>query len=110
MTQIRDGDVAARFAGEALVILLHRCEAGMAAQKAELIRRAVEALKPQGIEVTVSIGVAGLPIESGLSFDGLFERTDETAYAAKQAGGNRVAVYEAKSAPEQLDSSTRTVG
>jgi diguanylate cyclase (GGDEF)-like protein len=53
----------------------------------------VSTLAPDGIPVTVSVGVAALTRPGSLeSNEDLLRRADRAAYRAKQAGGNRVCV------------------
>jgi two-component system cell cycle response regulator len=89
-TMVRDGDLAARFGGEEFVVLLSHCTEADAAAKAEAIRQRLEDLKPGGLLVTGSFGVAGLK-EDG-PFEALFKAADEAAYLAKANGRNRVEV------------------
>jgi diguanylate cyclase (GGDEF)-like protein len=87
--------VLARYGGEELVILA-RGEELDAAALAERLRAAVEAhpFTYQGakIPVTVSIGVARASAPGLGSPAELIARADETMYAAKRAGRNRVHV------------------
>lgn len=86
----RQGDIAARFGGEELVLILAHCELIDAQQKAEQFRSDLEALKPGGLRVTASIGVAGLV--EGMDFKELFKQADEAVYVAKDTGRNQVVV------------------
>ncbi|MCK7583679.1 MAG: GGDEF domain-containing protein [Chromatiales bacterium] len=92
---VRTTDVPARFGGEEFVVILPGTDIAGAELLANRIRAAVDALRcdVQGaagmLQFTVSIGVATLAGETGQR---LVERADEAMYAAKRAGGNRVAV------------------
>ena len=86
-------DITARFGGEEFVIVLDHCNAENAEAKAEIIRQKVEALKPEGINVTVSIGVAELNADEE-SFSDLLKRADIALYLAKEQGRNRVILAE----------------
>ena len=86
----RDGDVAARFGGEEFVILLSHCGHADAMNKGEALRGVVAGLKPRGLDVTSSIGVASLPLDQELGFTDLFKLADEAVYKAKENGRNRV--------------------
>ncbi|MEI6387196.1 MAG: diguanylate cyclase [Spirochaetota bacterium] len=85
---LRNGDWAARFGGEEFVILMPDCSMDNAARRADHIRRAFEELKPSGLLVTVSIGVA--TCKEGWDFERLFRAADEAVYRAKANGRNRV--------------------
>jgi two-component system cell cycle response regulator len=89
----RAEDLVARFGGEEFVLLLPHCGLEDAARKAEVLRQAIEAARPSGIVVTVSIGVAGQgasPSPVGAGFDELFGRADRALYEAKSRGRNCV--------------------
>jgi diguanylate cyclase (GGDEF)-like protein len=97
-THVRDGsDLAARYGGEEIVILLPRCGMDEAMRVAETLRGQVEALalphpdSPAGDCVTVSIGVAAAcPRDTQASPDALVAAADAAMYAAKARGRNCV--------------------
>jgi len=84
---VREVDVLGRLGGEEFGVLLPETGLASAALAAERIRRGVEALRPEGHNLTVSIGLAELQ-EEGL--EALMIRADNLLYAAKKAGRNRV--------------------
>ncbi len=99
----------ARYGGEEFVILLPNVEKEDAVEFAESIRKKVEESsfkiipdlsedrEPTIVNMTVSIGVATMPIDAK---DGkeLLRNTDRALYiGGKQAGRNRVGVYEEES-------------
>lgn len=93
---IRSGDClsrvdssVARMGGEEFLVLLNYCDLHQAAKKAELLRQGLEELKPAGLKVTASFGVAQLNEELN-SFDKLFKAADVAVYNAKKLGRNRV--------------------
>lgn len=88
----RKEDIAARFGGEEFVLLLSHCDGANAAKKAEQLRATIEALRPAGLRVTASFGVAELPLASRCDFNDLFKAADAAVYAAKEEGRNRVVV------------------
>ena len=90
---VRASDVCTRYGGDEFSIIVPE-NAVSAAQTAERIRHRVEAFRwdslgiPQGLHVTVSIGVCiG---EVGESSDGLIGRADQNLYQAKARGRNCV--------------------
>lgn len=87
----REGDFTARLGGEEFVMVLNHCALEDATRRAEEIRRAIEALKPDGIAVTGSIGVTCRPTSRRASYEELFRYADRAMYDAKKQGGNRVA-------------------
>ena len=96
LTQGRPGDLAARYGGEELSILLPNTDVAGAVAVAEEIRKTIEQLKirhsgnPQGV-VTVSAGVEALtPGRNADTAGQLVEAADKALYAAKSAGRNCV--------------------
>jgi len=85
----RKEDLVARFGGEEFVIILEYCSLEDAKLKAEEIREKVESLKPLGIAISISIGVAQL-LDKSEDFDGLLKRADDALYIAKDNGRNCV--------------------
>ena len=100
----RPGDLAARYGGEEIVVLLPGTQTYGAIDVAERVRRAIETIglehegNSPGEIVTVSIGVAtmepGLDDLAGRS-DELVARADAALYRAKHDGRNRFVVAEA---------------
>lgn len=88
----RGGDVAARFGGEEFVILLYDCNATKAEDIAQRLLLKVRELKPQGLNITASIGVSVLEHETKMTFDELFKLADEALYVAKNAGRDQVLI------------------
>jgi diguanylate cyclase (GGDEF)-like protein len=91
---IRTTDVAFRYGGEELAVLLHACTKQQAEKVAEKIRAAVRApaQKPGALEgrtATVSIGVSTFP-EDGHGVKALVDAADAALYAAKSRGRDRV--------------------
>lgn len=88
----RDEDLAARFGGEEFVLLLPYCGEADALQKAELLRREIENLNHDGIQVTASFGVTPVPAGVVCAFETVFELADKAVYSAKENGRNRIEV------------------
>ncbi len=100
-------DIACRYGGDELAIILPEAasiqgaaaaerlrsniEAKGAFAVAERIRRQVETVRWQGLGVTVSVGVSSYP-EHGVDMDGLIKAADDALYIAKRSGRNRVIV------------------
>jgi diguanylate cyclase (GGDEF)-like protein/PAS domain S-box-containing protein len=99
---VRESDVAARYGGEELVVILPDTDSAAAAELAERFRAAVEALglthraNPEGGGfVTVSIGVATALSRDGGTIampEGLLLSADLALYKAKHEGRNRAAM------------------
>ena len=92
---VRALETVARYGGEEFVVLLPETPHGIALQRAEAIRAAVEKMLLQvrggtdAIQITVSIGVATLPAD-GSEREAVLDRADERLYRAKREGRNRV--------------------
>jgi diguanylate cyclase (GGDEF)-like protein len=106
MEKTRVYDLAFRYGGEELVLVMPGCRLDDALIKLDQIRHDIEALslsfRAEVIpKVTVSIGVAET---TGGSPETLLRRADEALYQAKRLGRNRVHAAEARTnrAPEEL--------
>lgn len=90
---IRETDIAVRYGGEEIVILLPDTRPKSAAIVAEKIRKEVEAAvssaERASIQVTVSIGIASAS-PAGQEFQAILAEADKALYRAKTAGRNRV--------------------
>ncbi len=92
----RPGDLAARYGGEELCLLLFGASLADALGLAEGVRAQVEALalprgRPgQGGGLTASLGVASARPRQGGSPEGLLRAADQAMYQAKGQGRNRV--------------------
>ena len=84
----RKDDIPARFGGEEFVLLMGHCDLTSARTKAETVRAEVEQLKPEGLDITVSIGV--VQFFTGESIEQLLDRADKALYKAKDQGRNCV--------------------
>ena len=86
------GDMAARYGGEEIAILLAGADQKKAARLAESIRKKVEALliivRREKHNVTVSIGVSTYP-KDGIHEEELVKAADERLYKAKSEGRNK---------------------
>jgi two-component system cell cycle response regulator len=91
---VREREIVARYGGDEFVVLLPETRVDVAIGRAEAIRRAVEESRLRtptdaAAQVTVSIGVAALPLD-GLDGRNVLERADARMYEVKQIGRNAV--------------------
>lgn len=91
----RREDIAARFGGEEFVLLLSHCSGKNAVKKADQIRQTIEALRPAGLKITASFGVAEIDLSERCEFDDLFKSADAAVYEAKSSGRNKVMLGQA---------------
>jgi diguanylate cyclase (GGDEF)-like protein len=89
---VRSFESAYRIGGEEFLILLPDVEPERARFVAERIRGAVRSRPCHGLDVTVSIGVAGALSGEPFSYEDSFRRADAALYAAKRRGRDSVAV------------------
>ena len=101
---LRTTDIACRYGGEELAILLPDCSMALAVGKADQIRtRITEMTGAAGLAATASLGVAAAP-ESAAGPTDLLANADAALYQAKQEGRDRVCA-----APSRIAGSGRPV-
>ena len=95
---IRPCDVACRYGGEEILVILPDCSLDDAILKANVLRARIESLSENhDCRITASFGVAAMPDNSSKAGD-LLAAADAALYQAKQEGRNRVV-----SAPRRPD-------
>ncbi|HNV86453.1 MAG TPA: sensor domain-containing diguanylate cyclase [Candidatus Omnitrophota bacterium] len=89
-----EGSIVARYGGEEFAILMPRIAKPDAMQIAEKIRQRVESgeveIRREMTKITVSIGVSTIPDDT-MEREELLLKADQSLYAAKRGGRNRVA-------------------
>jgi diguanylate cyclase (GGDEF)-like protein len=88
---VRGSDIACRYGGEEITLVLPGSSLAETQARAEEIRRAIAALNlPEtNAALTASLGVACFP-EHGTTLRGLIKAADQAMYQAKQEGRDRV--------------------
>jgi diguanylate cyclase (GGDEF)-like protein len=87
--RLRTFELLYRMGGDEFLLVLPGADAATASDIADALRRAVNALRPAGLEVTCSCGVATAQGDE-VGFELLLERADAALYAAKRLGRDRV--------------------
>ena len=100
LEKLRKSDISYRYGGEEFVLILPDSSLADTQKRVEQIRGLIKELKIRHGDqllgtIAVSAGVAGAP-EHGSTAAELLRAADNALYAAKQAGRDRVVVYEAK--------------
>jgi diguanylate cyclase (GGDEF)-like protein len=91
---LRTFELVYRIGGEEFLVVLPGMELVEGLEVAERIRQVVLDLRPGGVEITVSLGVAQ-GSGSDVEFERLYARADEALYVAKREGRNRLAADDA---------------
>jgi diguanylate cyclase (GGDEF)-like protein/PAS domain S-box-containing protein len=94
--KLREGDIACRYGGEELVMIMLGATKEITTTRAEIVRAAIEEheflYKGKTLaSVTASLGVAAYP-EEGVSATTLLKAADTALYLAKESGRNKVVV------------------
>lgn len=93
---VRKSDIVARYGGEEFVVIMPQTGLEGARAQAERVRRETAAQVfenfPEGVRITVSIGVAVYDPETMLDCEAMLRIADGALYKAKREGKNRVIV------------------
>src|SRR5919199_316095 len=108
-SNIRSSDIACRYGGEELLLILPDADLAVTRQRAEHLREGVKHLQVpyhhQTLDtITISLGVACFP-EQGLTGETVIQAADRALYQAKRLGRDRVAVAD----PSALAASRSTL-
>jgi diguanylate cyclase (GGDEF)-like protein len=90
----RASDVSLRYGGDEFLVLIVGMDGPLGSETAERLRNTVAEtpVDSDGVEVriTISAGVACVPLDGSSDLQSLIDRADRALYAAKQMGRNRV--------------------
>jgi diguanylate cyclase (GGDEF)-like protein/PAS domain S-box-containing protein len=97
--KLRRSDIACRYGGEEFVIVMPDSSIADTRQRVEEIRGLVKKLEIRYGEqllgtITISAGIAGTREQGGITMREILHAADTALYAAKQAGRDRVVVYQ----------------
>lgn len=92
----RLSDVIARFGGEEFIFVLSDTDECAALAMAERLHARVRELVPEGIAVTLSIGVCSSERVGAESWEILLDGADQAVYQAKAAGRNCSVAYDSR--------------
>jgi len=98
---IRETDLAARYGGDEFVAILAHTSSLEGCAFAERFLSRIRQLRPEGIDVSMSVGIASLDGSKDHASDVLLADADAAAYRAKRLGGNRTCLFDC-----QLDVTT----
>ncbi len=87
----RGSDTPIRIGGEEFIVLLPHCNAKDAISRSQALRLNICDLSPEGIQISASIGVSEIPVNTCYTYENLFAAADRALYAAKSSGRNCVA-------------------
>jgi len=85
-------DMVVRFGGEEFCVLVRQAEAEQMLPRVEKLRRHIASLRPAGVDVTISIGLAGIADHPNLHISDFLRQADKALYLAKETGRNRVCI------------------
>ena len=84
-----------RFGGEEFCVMLPNLTADQMMEKAELLRSELQAMKPAGVDITVSIGLACTADHPDENLTKFLSIADKALYKAKEMGRNCIYIYTA---------------
>ncbi|MDH5570936.1 MAG: response regulator [Gammaproteobacteria bacterium] len=86
-------DMVIRFGGEEFCLLIKNTSYEGIIEKAEKLRNNIEQLKPAGLDITISLGLAGIEDHPGANLTQLISFADKALYLSKENGRNRISIY-----------------
>ena len=86
---LRGEDTACRYGGEEFMGILPNITVEQAWTVAERLRKSVETMRVNNLDITISIGIAEFPIDNPITAGEFISMADQAIYTAKDAGRNR---------------------
>jgi two-component system cell cycle response regulator len=93
-SEVRENDLAVRYGGDEFVVLLPHTSLTEGLAFAERVLRQIRELRPNGVTVTASVGVAAREEKAKGSFASLLADADAAVYQAKRLGGDQACRHE----------------
>jgi diguanylate cyclase (GGDEF)-like protein len=87
---LRPTDLAVRYGGEEILVVLPETPLEGARIAAERVRAAIHSSKLAELQASISVSIGAAALADGEVGDALIQRADERLYLAKQRGRNRV--------------------
>lgn len=104
---LRASDIISRYGGDEFIVLMPETDIQNAKEAAEKVRLAIQNssfdITGKPVASTVSIGIAGYPVDSTDS-DLLLDCADKALYESKRAGRNRITLYSSLTKRRDIDS------
>jgi two-component system cell cycle response regulator len=88
--RVPESAMTVRYGGEEFALLVPQCGVEEARRCAEGLRTEIETLRPAGVRITVSIGLASNQHSPDLTLTQLLNDADKALYMAKAGGRNQV--------------------
>jgi diguanylate cyclase (GGDEF)-like protein len=107
--RLRSFELVYRLGGEEFLIVLPGIDREGGREVAERLRAAVEQSRPQGIRITISLGLSAAGGDE-VDYDTLFRAADAALYDAKRGGRNRVVAATAVAATIDIEAQPAVVG
>lgn len=96
VSELRSSDIACRYGGEEILIIMYDTQLSFAIEKAEKLRNAIMQKEFRFVDlvnVSASFGISLFP-EDGINSEELIKAADEALYESKHNGRNKVTVYQ----------------
>ena len=93
-------EMVVRFGGEEFCVLARQREADAMLEQAEQLRNHIQQLRPAGVDITISLGLASTEDHPGQHLSEFLNKADQALYYSKDRGRNRASIYTSEGAQE----------